>query len=305
MNGLLITGHSGFVGTSLLAAWPSLAGGADLEPMLVPTDFDVRESSHWDTQLARKPRAILHLAAQSHVPTAFARPHETLEINLLGTLAMLEAACRNGFAGRILYVSSADVYGLVPPESLPISEDYAAAPRNPYAVSKMAAEALCRQYVWTHGLDIVMARPFNHSGPGQSADFALSGFARSVAAIALGLVEPVIAVGDIDVTRDFLHVHDVLEAYFLLLQYGVPGEVYNICSGQETLLRGALQHLQDIAGTQAAIHVDTARLRRAEQRRVCGSPTKLESCNGSWRPRRPLPLLLEELLEFWKRELRK
>ncbi len=122
------------------------------------------------------------------------------------------------------------------------------APRNPYAVSKLAAEALCYQWTVTEGMDIVLARPFNHIGAGQSDRFVISDFARQVAQIKCGQREPVVAVGDIDVTRDFTDVGDVVQAYFALLGAGATGEAYNVCSGREQSIRSLLERLVALAG---------------------------------------------------------
>ncbi|MHB1647109.1 MAG: GDP-mannose 4,6-dehydratase [bacterium] len=162
--------------------------------------------------------AVIHLAAQSFVPESFKNPLETFDVNFTGTYNLFSALKEYGFHGKILYISSGDIYGLVSEDKLPITEDYPLKPRNPYAVSKVAAEALCYQWSMTEGIEIVIARPFNHIGPNQSERFVVSSFAKQIAEIELGLRKPVISAGNIDITRDFLDVRDVADAYKLLLE---------------------------------------------------------------------------------------
>ena len=229
---LLVTGHSGFVGGALLKRQAELEGAQDWRIATLPPELDINEEAKLAQVLGlERPDYILHLAAQSFVPASFENPRATLEVNLLGTLSLIRAAQQSGFKGRLLYVSSSDVYGVVPPERMPITEEQPVAPRNPYAVSKAAAELLCRQMALTSGLDVVIARPFNHVGPGQDSRFVLSSFARDVALRAAGKLDGPFMTGDLDVSRDFSDVLDVLQAYVAMLVKGVGGRTYNVCSG--------------------------------------------------------------------------
>lgn len=262
--------------------------------------FELLDPSHVDRELARwRPDAILHLAGQSNVPHAFADPEATFRINLIGTLRLLEGVKRAGLAPRIVYVSSGDVYGTVPPSEMPVGEERVPRPRNPYAVSKLAAEALCYQWTQTEGLPIMVARPFNHIGSGQATSFALPAFAQQVAEIKAGRRAPVIEVGDIDVTRDFTHVADVVEAYLVLLARGEPGEIYNIASGKDHLVRDLLQRLIALAGVEAEIRESESRVRRAEQRVVRGGNAKIRRLG--WQPTRSIDDALKDVLEDWER----
>ena len=248
------------------------------------------------------PDAVIHLAAQSWVPDAFRDPGLTLQVNVLGTLNLLQALQRTGFSGRMVFVSTGDVYGCVPDNELPIREDRLPAPRNPYAVSKLAAEALCYQWSVTEGMDITIARAFNHIGPRQSERFVVSDFARQVVEIKLGRRQPTVSVGDIDVTRDFTDVRDVVQAYFALLRDGENGEVYNVCSGREQSIRALLLRLAAIAGVKIAIRQDPKRLRKSEQRRVVGDPGKMERATG-WRSTTELDESLSLMLHQWEQEI--
>ena len=252
----------------------------------------------------QQPDWIIHLAAQSHVQDSWADPVRTLQVNVCGTANLLKALTDIGFQGRLLYVSSADVYGSVPESALPVSEETVPAPRSPYASSKLAAETLCRQWARSRPLDVVIARPFNHTGPGQRPDFALPGFARDIAAVKHGRRTAPILAGDLAVTRDFLDVRDVIAAYLSLLAHGQGGEIYNVCSGLETRLADAFQAMAALAGIQAEVATDPARLRPAEQRRMCGSHARITAATG-WRPRIDLHETLTQLIDHWIQEQEK
>jgi GDP-4-dehydro-6-deoxy-D-mannose reductase len=300
---LLVTGRHGFVGNAvaqLIASSPALARWQMVD---VPLDLDLRNADAAAALVqASAPDAVLHLAAQSWVPDAFRDPEATLQINLLGTLHLLQALQKTGFGGRLVFVSTGDVYGHVADAELPIDETRFPAPRNPYAVSKVAAELLCRQWNMTEGMDIVLARPFNHIGAGQSERFVVSDFARQVATIKLGKREPTVAAGDIDVTRDFTDVQDVVQAYFALLNKGVAGELYNVCSGREYSVRGVLDRLAVLAGVDIRIEHDSARLRRAEQRKVIGDARKIERATG-WKATTALDDSLAAMLNYWENKI--
>jgi len=298
---LLATGHSGFVGTAI-QAWLRANPGSGVAWCPLAQEHDVLDPAAMRAMLEQhRPDWVIHLAAQSHVPTAWQDPAATLQVNVGGTATLLKALVDTGFQGRLLYVSSADVYGSVAENLLPVTEEAAPAPRNPYAASKVACEVLCQQWTRAQPLDIVIARPFNHTGAGQRPDFALPAFAREVAAIKLGRQPARILTGDLDVTRDFLDVRDVVAAYLALLRGGLSGEIYNVCSGQESNLREALHALIGLAGIRADVATDPARLRPAEQRRMRGSHDKLTHATG-WRPQIPLQATLEQLLDHWMKE---
>ncbi|MBU2763743.1 GDP-mannose 4,6-dehydratase [Acidithiobacillus caldus] len=291
---LLLTGANGFVGRYVQAALPCVP---------LPDGLDLRDRQALSVFVAElRPNAVIHLAAQSFVPAAFENPRETFDINFTSTLNLLEALHAAEFRGRMLFVGSGDTYGQVPETDLPVREDHPLRPRNPYAVSKVAAEALCYQWSQTSGFEIVMVRPFNHIGPGQSPRFVLADFARQVMEIHLGRRVPVLQVGDIDVTRDFTDVRDVVRAYGLLLERGRNGEVYNVCSGREYRIRDLLQQLLALAGVDARIEQDPARLRRAEQRRMVASFAALERDTG-WQPAIPMEQSLQDLLNDWEKKL--
>ncbi|GAA5179023.1 GDP-6-deoxy-D-mannose reductase [Niveibacterium umoris] len=299
MQGVWVTGRGGFVAPHI-AAHAQARGGIKV----LSSDLDVRDRDAVATFLqAARPDAIVHLAAQSHVPASFADPRDTLDTNLMGTLSVLQACRDAGFEGRLLFVSSGDVYGLLDPTELPVRESRPARPRNPYAVSKVAAELLCWQWNITEGLDVVIARPFNHIGPGQSERFVVADFARQIIEIRQGKREPVLHVGDIDVTRDFCDVRDIVSAYFALLEKGRRGEIYNVCSGVERTVRSVIERLLSLAGVRADIVQESARLRRAEQRRVQADCSRLQNDTG-WRAAIEFDRTLEDILDYWESQLK-
>ena len=300
MKRLLVTGQQGLVGTTLsrmVGVERRVAGWSVID---LPHNVDLRDAAATSAMVgSAAPDAVLHLAAQSFVPDAVRDPAATLEINLFGTLNVLQALKKCAFRGRMIYVGTGDVYGMVPEDALPVAETRLPAPRNPYSVSKLAAEALCYQWTATEGMDIVLARPFNHIGWGQSDRFVLSNFARQIVEIRQGRRGPAVAVGDIDVTRDFTDVRDVVHAYFALFASGASGEVYNVCSGRDRSIRSLLDRLAELAGVAITIEQDRARLRRAEQRRVCGDPAKITRTTG-WVANTPLDESLAAMLRYWE-----
>jgi len=199
---ILVTGSNGVVGRHFCSRY----GGA---PLAV-----------YATIASLMPDAVLHLAAQSSVASSFENPAVTYDVNFLGTLNVLEALSKAGFKGVFLFVGSADVYGKTEETELPTRETQPLRPRSPYAVSKVAAEALCYQWSQTQSFRIVLTRPFNQIGPGQRARFAIADFAHQIVRISRGRQQPILTTGDLDVTRDFTDVRDTVHACRMLLESG-------------------------------------------------------------------------------------
>jgi GDP-4-dehydro-6-deoxy-D-mannose reductase len=293
---LLISGLTGFVGRHLQALLDESDRGWALIPP--PCDIDLLCPETLTAWCNQRPDAVIHLAGQTFVPQAFRDPAHTLQVNLLGTLNLLQALKHCGFTGTFLYVSSGDVYGQVAEADLPVVETLAPQPRNPYAVSKVSAELLCQQWSYTEPWRIMVARPFNHIGAGQGDAFVIANMARQIVRVRQGLQPPRLEVGDIDVTRDFLDVQDVIEAYLLLLEKGRNGEVYNVCSGQERRVRDLINEMAELAGVEVELLQDPTRMRRAEQRRVVGSADKLQKETG-WKPGVNITETLRRVLSDW------
>lgn len=292
---LLVTGLSGFVGQHLQLHPASqewqLINAEGLE--LLDPDSITRILS------GDRPDAVIHLAGQTFVPESFRDPGKTLQINVLGTLNLLQGLKQAGFDGCFLYVSSGDIYGQVSEQDLPITETRNPQPRNPYAVSKVAAEQLCLQWSYVEPWRIIVARPFNHIGSGQRADFVIPAVAQQLALIKAGKQPARIETGDIDVTRDFLDVRDVVEAYFHLLEHGQNSETYNVCSGHEHRIRDLIEQLVQMTGLQIELAQDPARLRPSEQRRVSGNSQKLQQQTG-WKPCISITETLQSILSDWE-----
>ncbi len=311
MARVLITGAGGFVGGVLaprLVAAGHAVWGVERRERPLPEGVTRCVADLADAGAAcavceqARPDWIVHLAAQSSVRASFDAPAETVTGNTMPALHLLEAM-RRGAApagARILVVGSADAYGLVPSDRLPVREDAPLDPRSPYALSKAMQEGLARMWSQRFGVDAVMTRSFNHTGPGQRDAFVLSSFARQVAAVADGRAPAVLRVGNLDVRRDFTDVRDVCDAYVALLERGERGKVYNVCSGRAVGLRDVLETLCDIAGVSVRIEVDPDRLRPVDMPELRGDPGRIERATG-WRASIPLERTLRDLLAWWSR----
>lgn len=310
----LVTGAEGFVGghlVPLLLECGRRVCGTALEEKNVwrverfegaeGVGCDITERDAIGNLVERtKPREIYHLAAQSSSALSFSDPYGTIVSNLVGCLNLLEAVRQEGVAAQVLIVSTGEVYGVGSPEPLP--EDAPLRPITPYAASKVSAEIVARQYYESFGLPVVLTRPFNHTGPGQSSQFALSSFARQVAEAEQGLRPARIEVGNLDVCRDFLDVRDVVQAYVTALAEGVPGETYNISSGETPSLRDLLDLLLDLADVRIEVGVSQDRLRRVDIPVLCGDSSKLRAQTG-WRPRFTIAETMRDLLDHWRHEI--
>ena len=294
MKNILLIGGNGFVGTHLRIALKTKFAVAS-----TGRDVDVRDFNQLHALVSRfQPDMVLHLAAVTTLRESFTNPQDTYDINFLGTLNLLMALRKSHFNGRMLFVSSSEVYGLLEESDLPVHETKVLKPLSPYAVSKISAESLCHQWSQTENFDIVIARPFNHIGPGQTERFAIADFGKQIAAIKLGLAEPLMHVGDIDSTRDFTDVRDIVAAYQLLLQQGRNGETYNVCSGTERSIRSLIERMCQLAGVVVDLRTDPARSRPSEQRRVVGSNNKLTDETG-WVPQHSLDQTLLDIVNYW------
>jgi GDP-4-dehydro-6-deoxy-D-mannose reductase len=300
---LLVTGHSGFVGRTLLQAEALGEIPSGWQLATLPDGLDIRAPQLEGAVRAAAPQAVLHLAACTSVADSFRDPDTCFDVNFNGTRNLLRALRALKFGGRLLYVSSGDCYGALREDMLPVGERTPLRPRNPYAVSKVAAEALCFQWSQTEGVDVVIARPFNHIGPGQDERFAVASFCAQIARIAEGGSAPVLRTGNLDVTRDFTDVRDVLNAYFALLQHGVRGEAYNVASGREVRLRELLERALAIAGVRASIEAESARQRPTEQPRVVADVSRIRS-EAHWASRIPLDETLKNTISYWRKRVR-
>jgi GDP-4-dehydro-6-deoxy-D-mannose reductase len=248
------------------------------------------------------PDYVVNFASVTTVKESFANPTNTYAIGFLGTLNLLLALKAIDYRGRMLNISSSEVYGFPSDSALPLAETAALRPMSPYSVSKAAAEMLCYQWTQTERFEIVTARPFTHIGPGQSDKFAISSFAKQIAEILLKKKEPHLHVGNLQTTRDLTDVRDVVGAYKLLMEKGHNGEVYNICSETEVTMQLVVDQLITFSGIPIVVKENEQLIRKAEQRRTCGSFQKLREQTG-WEPKIPLNRTLQDTLASWKERL--
>ncbi len=294
---VLITGVEGFVGGHLaqhiLNATPNvdIHGTVLQQPpdavtsMVTCHPIDLRDAEAVQSLIEQvQPDHIYHLAAQAFVPRSFEDPWETLENNIRSQLNIILACLKLDIKPRILIVGSAEVYGIVRPEELPLNEDAPLRPTSPYSVSKIAQDMLGLQYYTSHHLPIMRARAFNHFGPGQNERFVAPAFAMQIAKIEAGLQEAVLSVGDLSAQRDFTDVRDIVRAYQLIVERGTPGDVYNIAYGKACSISHLLDTLLHHTPVDIRIQVDPTRLRPAQIPILVGDSTRLREATG-WQPR--------------------
>ena len=303
---VLVTGAAGFAGSHLLE---HLAGSADLvgwsrsepPPELAPLArwqrIDILDGAKVDDALrALRPNAIFHCAGQPHVGESWNDTAGPLAANVLGTHRILDAVDRLDYQCRILVTGSAQVYAS---STEPITEDGAIAPSSPYALSKLAQEQLALR-ARTAQMDVIVTRPFNHTGPRQKPSFLAPGVARQVAQIERGELDPVIKVGNLEPVRDVVDVRDVVRAYAALMQRGVPGAVYNVSSGVPRPVRTIVEALVDRARVPIRIEQDPSRFRPADVPVLVGDATRLRNATG-WRPEIAFERMIDDLLDFWRK----
>jgi GDP-4-dehydro-6-deoxy-D-mannose reductase len=291
----LVTGATGFVGPHLVA---HLRDRGDDVVGLDEGIVEVCDPDAVNGWIGRhEPEVVYHLAGWADVGGSWAAPQQAFRVNAEGTLNVLQAALAAG-THRVLLVSSADVYGIVPEERLPITEDHPLRPVSPYAVSKVAADYLGLQAWLGRHLEVVRVRAFNHIGPGQSNHFVAPAIASRIAANELdGTAE--IPVGNLAARRDLTDVRDVVRAYRLLVEHGDPGEAYNVCSGVDVVVQALADRLLAQAKHPMRLVVDPERYRPVDVPVLRGDPSKLRATTG-WAPEIPLDDTLTDVLADWR-----
>ncbi len=315
----LITGITGFAGSHLadylLAEKPEVTVGGtyrwrsrtenieDLDGRVELFETDIRDYTSVHATLDRfRPDLIFHLAAQSFVPSSWTGPAETLSTNLIGQTHLFEAIRSLSLDPRIQIACSSEEYGLVRPDEVPISESNPLRPLSPYAVSKVAQDYLAYQYHQSYGLKTIRTRAFNHTGPRRGDVFVASNFAKQLASIEAGLSEPVLRVGNLEAIRDFTDVRDMVRAYWLAVNKGEPGDVYNIARGEGTRIRDLLDRLISMTEVEVRVEPDPDRLRPSDVEILIGDATKFKKRTG-WEPRIPLDQTLLDLLNYWRQRI--
>jgi GDP-4-dehydro-6-deoxy-D-mannose reductase len=290
----LITGGKGFVGQWLAA---HLEDRGD-EVAVIDLETDVADGAAVRRVMGDvAPEAVYHLAALTHVGESWEHPSQVLRVNVLGTAEILAAARSLAPSPRVLVVSSAEVYGVVSPGQLPLDEATPVAPASPYAASKLAAEAVALQAWRGFGQPVIVVRPFNHIGPGQSPNFFVPAMAkRIVEARRSGAAS--LRVGTLTTRRDFTDVRDVVASYRLLIERGAPGEVYNVCSGVDVAMADVAAQLLALAGADLTLETDPELVRPVDVPVLRGDATRLRTATG-WEPTIPLATTLADVLASW------
>jgi GDP-4-dehydro-6-deoxy-D-mannose reductase len=296
----LVTGAGGFVGVHLVRHLEE-QGDEVLQLERTVDGIDIADpDALTDAVVAAKPEVVYHLAGAADVGGSWAAARETFVANALGTLNVLEAS-REAGADRLLAVTSADVYGRVAQDELPIREDQPLRPVSPYAASKVAADALAQQAWLGHRLPVVRVRAFNHLGPGQSDRFLAPSLAARIARNERDGGEEV-PIGNLTPRRDVTDVRDVVRAYRLLIEAGEPGGVYNVCRGTAVSVRQIAEALLGMARRPMRLVPDPALQRPVDIPVLVGDNRALRAATG-WEPTIPLERTLTDVLEDWRARL--
>ena len=304
---VLVTGAAGFAGGHLIehlapshevVAWARGKPPAELAPLASWQQIDMLDRDRVRTAVRElRPRTCYHCAGVSGVDTSAADPARALAANVLGTHLLLDALRRAAIPCRVLVTGSAAVYA---PSPDPLREDGRLAPDTPYALSKFAQEGLSLRAAEEDGLEVVLARSFNHTGPRQTPYFVTASIARQIALAERGAIEPVLRVGNLDPARDLSDIRDVVGAYVALAKAGVPGEVYNVASGTARTIRSIVDQLVALASVRIRVEIDAQRVRPTDRPILVGDASKLRALTG-WKPLVPFEAMLRDLLDYWRR----
>ena len=309
----LITGITGFVGSHLAEhlladhdvygtiRWRSRLDNINhIKDRVKLIEPDIRDSYSIEKAIKSvEPDIIFHLAAQSFVHTSFHAPQETLTTNIVGTVNLLEAVRSSSVNPVVQIAGSSEEYGLVLPNETPIKETNPLRPLSPYGVSKVAEDMIAFQYHKSYGLKTVITRAFNHEGPRRGDVFSTSNFAKQIAEIEKGVKQPVMFVGNLNASRDFTDVRDVVRAYALAVQKCDYGEAYNICSGRSWKINDMLQLLLSFSKKKIEVRQDPARMRPSDVEILLGDYSKFHKKTG-WQPKIPFEQTMKDLLDYWR-----
>jgi GDP-4-dehydro-6-deoxy-D-mannose reductase len=313
---VLITGITGFAGSHLaeflledhpdvelfgIMRWRSRTENIEsIQDRLQLLECDLRDATSVKQLIARvRPDRIFHLAAQSFVPSSWNAPAESLTTNILGQLNIFEAVREVELDPWIQIACSSEEYGLVHEDELPIKETNPLRPLSPYAVSKVGQDYLAYQYFKSFGLKVVRTRGFNHDGPRRGDVFVSSNFAKQLVEVEKGKKPPVIHVGNLEARRDFSDVRDIVRGYWLALERGEPGEVYNICCGKDYSIQEVLDRLIELSGVEVKVEQDPARLRPSDVPVLLGDNTKFVERTG-WKPAIAYDQTLQDMIDYWR-----
>jgi len=316
---ILITGITGFAGSHLadyileyhpdveifgLVRWRSrMENILHILDKIVLVEADLKDIVSLKKCLADViPDRIFHLAAQSFVPTSWRLPAETFAINSIGQINLFEAVLSLKLSPKIQVAGSSEEYGQVNSDEIPMKETNPLRPLSPYAVSKVAQDLLAWQYFKSYGIKTVRTRGFNHTGPRRGEVFICSNFAKQIAEIEKGKHEPILYVGNLEAKRDFTDVRDIVRAYWLCLERGEEGEVYNIGTGKTCSMQEVLDILLSLSKVKVKIEVDPVRLRPSDVPVLLSDSSKFRKITG-WEPKIPFRQSLEDLINYWRERI--
>jgi len=315
---ILITGITGFVGSHLAdyaltkknvevygtIRWRSKTENIEhIKDKLNLIECDINDASSVNDLIADiKPNKIFHLAAQSFVPTSWNSPAETITSNIIGELNIFEAIRRAKINPWMQIAGSSEEYGMVYHDETPIKETNPLRPLSPYGVSKVGQDLLAYQYYMSYNLNVVRTRAFNHTGLRRGDVFVCSDFAKQIAEIESGKKKPIMFVGNLEAQRDFTDVRDMVRAYWLALEKGKSGEVYNICSGRVYRISEVLGILIGLSSVKIEVKNDPARMRPSDVPYLGGDNSKFRDATG-WKPEIHFWETLRDLLNYWRERI--
>ncbi len=305
----LVIGAAGFVGNYLIEemyesgieAYATKLPHEQLDnPHATVFDLDIMDKDAIVALLFEvRPDYIFHLAAQSSVGLAWKNPGLTIDVNIKGSVNVMDAIRELFYKPRVLLIGSGEEYGHIRPGETPISEENALRPGNIYAATKACQNMIGNIYSRAYDMELMMVRAFNHIGPGQAPMFVVSDFCKQVAEIEKGLREPVMKVGNLAAKRDFTDVRDVVKAYVKLVAAGTPGETYNVGSGNAQAIQEILDLIVSLSDTEIQVEIDPNKLRPVDVPIIEADITKLHQLTG-WKPRIPLQQTIQETLDYWR-----
>lgn len=308
----LVIGAAGFVGRYLIREMKENS----IEPYVtkLPHErLDGVEARVYDLDIMDKeaivallmeirPDYIFHLAAQSSVGLAWKNPILTVDVNIKGSINVMDAVRELFYKPRVLLIGSGEEYGHIQPGESPITETNLLRPGNIYAATKACQNMIGNIYSKAYDMELMMVRAFNHIGPGQAPMFVVSDFCKQVVEIEKGLREPVMMVGNLAARRDFTDVRDVVKAYVALVQKGEPGETYNVGSGNAREIRQILDLIISMSDKDVRVEIDPNKIRPVDVPIIEADITKLNRLTG-WKPQIPLEQTVKETLDYWRAEL--
>lgn len=306
----LIIGGAGFVGEYLIRELLK-ENGQEIVVTKMPQesiavsgirvrDLNILDEGAIDSILQEEhPDYIFHMAAQSSVAVSWEKPQLTIDVNVKGTVNLLEALRRLAYKPRVLLIGSGEEYGRVPFEAMPIDEGCGVNPGNIYAATKACQNMFGRIYAEAYGLQVMMVRAFNHVGPNQAPLFVVADFCKQAAEIEAGKREPVIRVGNLAAKRDFTDVRDVVRAYCLLIRTGIAGETYNIGSGSAVAIEDILNMILKQVRADIKVEVDPSRFRPVDVPLIEPNIEKVQELTG-WKPSIALEETIRDTLDYWR-----